>query len=100
MTPQPTATTTTTTTASAPAPSKLKDIEAVDKMLMCGIFFFAMLLIAISKWSPGDGQTFQVISGLLTGFSAAFFARMSPQSKSTSHSVDVTPLPAPDKEKS
>jgi hypothetical protein len=92
MTPQPTATTTTTTNVST-SPSRLRDIEAIDKLLFTGIVFFTLLLIAISKLSPSDVQTFQVISGLLTGFGGAFFARMSPKSKSTSHSVDVTPLP-------
>ena len=98
MTPQPTATTTTTTSSTARPPSRIRDVEAVDKLLCGGIAFFTILLVAISKWSPNDGQTFQVVSGLLTGFSGAFFARMKPVGQSTSHSVDITPLPSAKKE--
>jgi len=51
-------------------------VETIDKLLLAGVLFFTLLLVAISKWSPNDGQTFQVISGLLTGFAGAFFARL------------------------
>ena len=51
-------------------------VETIDKLLLAAVLFFTLLLVAISKWSPNDGQTFQVISGLLTGFAGAFFARL------------------------
>ena len=63
------------------APARLRDVAAIDKLLFIGILFFTILLITMSKWSPTDGQTFQVISGLLTAFSGAFFARINPQSR-------------------
>jgi len=56
-------------------------VEPIDRLLVAGIVFFTLLLIVVSKWSPNDGQTFQVISGLLTGFGGAFFARLKPPEK-------------------
>lgn len=55
-------------------------IEPIMHLLFAAIVFFTLLLVAISKWSPNDGQTFQVISGLLTGFSGVFFGRLKPSS--------------------
>ena len=63
--------------------TRISDLEAVDKLLFVGIVFFTIVMVGISKWSPNDGQTFQVLSGLLTGFGAAFFARMKPSSRPT-----------------
>jgi hypothetical protein len=60
-----------------------KDIDPIDKMLLFGIVFFTGVLIYIARWAPQDGQTFQVVSGLLTGFSGAFFARLKPKPDST-----------------
>jgi hypothetical protein len=37
-------------------------------------------LIYVEKAFPNDGQIFQVISGLVTGFAGAFFMRVKPQS--------------------
>jgi hypothetical protein len=56
-------------------------ISPVDKILCCGAIFFTVLLIMDSKWSPNDGQTFQVLSNLLSGCAAAFFARIKPTEK-------------------
>lgn len=57
-----------------------KSIEPIVFLLFGGIIFFTLLLVAISKWSPNDGQTFQVVSGLLTGFAGAFMMRVKPPS--------------------
>lgn len=57
-----------------------KNIEPIVFLLFGGIIFFTLLLVAISKWSPNDGQTFQVVSGLLTGFAGAFMMRVKPPS--------------------
>ena len=59
--------------------TNIKDIDAVDKLLFLGIVFFTFVLLAIARFQPNDGQTFQIIGGLLTGFSGAFFARMKPK---------------------
>jgi hypothetical protein len=63
--------------------SNIKDVDALDKLLFVGIFFFAGVLLVLAKWDADDGQTFQVISGLLTGFSGAFFARLKPKPDTT-----------------
>ena len=47
----------------------LRDIDALDKLLFIGIVFFTLLLMLEAKFYASDGQTFQVLSGLLTGFS-------------------------------
>jgi uncharacterized membrane protein YjjP (DUF1212 family) len=57
----------------------LRDVDPLDKLLLLSILFFAGMLIYIARWAPNDGQTFQVISGLLTGFSGAFLARIKPK---------------------
>lgn len=61
-----------------PAPSK---IEPIDRVLVGLIVFFTTSLIGISKWSPNDGQTFQVLSGALTTILGAFVGRMMPNKK-------------------
>ena len=66
-------------------------LEPIDKLLFIAIFIFAIILIGISRWAPQDGQTFQVISGILTGFAGAFFARLSPNPKKH----DDPPLDSP-----
>lgn len=62
-------------------PSKLNGLEPIDKALIAGIVYFSLLVVLISKWSPNDGQTFQLIGGLATGFAAAFLARIKPSDK-------------------
>lgn len=53
-------------------------LEPVLVLLAVMILFFTGLLVAMAKFFPTDGQTFQVISGLLTGFGGAFLARIKP----------------------
>jgi hypothetical protein len=76
----------------------LEPVTPLDKLLLGCVVFFAMVLVAISKWSPNDGQTFQVISGLVTGFAGAFLMRIKPAEKKlpanteqTTVSTTVTP---------
>ena len=59
-------------------PSRL---EPVDRVLVVLILFFTISMVSISKWSPNDGQTFQVLSGGLTTFIGAFVGRMLPNKK-------------------
>jgi cytochrome c biogenesis protein CcdA len=56
-------------------------IEPVLLLLATMIVFFTVLLLGSAHYFPNDGQTFQVISGLLTGFSGAFLMRVKPTSK-------------------
>jgi hypothetical protein len=51
----------------------MSKIDPILKLLFIGIVFFTLVLFAAEKWFTNDGQIFQVVSGLLTGFSGAFF---------------------------
>lgn len=73
----------TPTTTTVGIITNMKEIDALDKLLFTGIIFFAIVLVAIARLMPNDGQTFQVISGLLTGFAGAFFGRMKPKGDTT-----------------
>lgn len=48
-------------------------------LLFFGMVFFVFVLIFVEYFFKDDGQMFQVISGLVTGFAGAFFGRMKPQ---------------------
>ena len=56
----------------------IKNLDAIDMLLFLGIVLFTALIMVIAKFYPNDGQTFQVVSGLLTGFAGAFLARIKP----------------------
>ncbi len=47
----------------------------IDILLLAGTITFVVMLVVVSKWSPNDGQTFQVIAQLAGGFGAAFLTR-------------------------
>jgi len=66
-------------------------VEPIDRLLYGGIMFLVLVLVGVSKWSPNDGQTFQVISGLLTTFSGAFVGRMVPKKSTGVPGAVVTP---------
>ncbi len=59
-------------------PDKQYRVEPIVYLLFAAVVFFTLLLVAISKWSPNDGQTFQVVSGLVTGFAGALLMRVKP----------------------
>lgn len=65
MTPQP----------STPPPEK---VEPIIWLLAFMVTFFALLVVAISKWSPSDGQVFQVVSGMATTILGIFANRIMP----------------------
>lgn len=50
----------------------------MDLLLLGGTVFFALLLVAVAKWSPDDGQVFQAIATLASGFGASFMTRAKP----------------------
>lgn len=54
-------------------------VEPVVYLLFAGMVVFAILLFVSEKIFPSDGQMFQVIAGMLTGFSGAFFMRVKPK---------------------
>jgi cytochrome c biogenesis protein CcdA len=54
-------------------------IEPVVLLLFVGMLVFTGILLFVEKFYPNDGQMFQVIAGLLTAFSGAFFMRVKPK---------------------
>lgn len=54
-------------------------LEPVVVLLFVGILIFTTVLIGLAFLRPNDGQTFQIVSGLVTAFSGAFFMRINPQ---------------------
>lgn len=47
-------------------------------LLFVGIILFTMILFASEIWFMSDSQMFQVIAGVLTAFTGAFFGRIKP----------------------
>jgi hypothetical protein len=62
--------------------------DPVLLILLFATFVFTGLLLFVSFRQPTDGQTFQVMSGLATGFAGAVLARVKPQ-------AHTEPLPEP-----
>lgn len=54
-------------------------IEPIVLLLFIGMLVWSALLFVCQQYYSDDGQIFQVISGLLTGFSGAFFMRIKPR---------------------
>ena len=79
----------------SPLPADTGHMEPVDKILAWFIVFFTVLLVGISKLSPSDGQTFQVLSGGLTTFVGAFVGRMVPNKKTQPPGVVVSQVDPP-----
>lgn len=58
--------------------SPSQKIEPIIYLLFGAVVFFSLMLVGISKWSPNDGQTFQCISTLVSGFAGALMMRVKP----------------------
>lgn len=56
----------------------LKQLDHVLYLLAAMVIFFTVLLFVSAKFLTNDGQTFQVVSGLLTGFAGALLGRVKP----------------------
>lgn len=72
--------------------NKPDPVEPTLYLLFYGMIFFAGVLIGVEYFFKEDGQMFQVIAGILTGFTGAFFGRMKPGEKrgsSVDNSVNV-----------
>ena len=68
--------------------------EPVVLLLFIGMVFFCGVLIFCEHFFPMDGQIFQVIAGLLSGFSGAFFMRVKPQKANSDQPDDPAAPPA------
>jgi len=70
----------------------IKRIDPTLILLFIGMLIFTGVLIFVEHFFASDGQVFQVISGVLTGFAGAFFARMNPKAdhKEGESSLEIT----------
>lgn len=64
-------------------------IEPILKLLTFLLLFFTGVLLFVAKYMNSDGQTFQVISGLLMGVAGALLGWIKPPS--TGSSIDPPP---------
>lgn len=60
----------------------IKDLDPNVRLLFIGTVFFAVILVFVDWLFKGEGQVFQVIAGLLTGFSGALLAMIKAKSNS------------------
>lgn len=86
--------TTTVTKTVAPATPIPETHDRVFLTLLAATVFFALVAVAVSKWSPNDGQTFQMICGLTTGFAGACLGRVKPAAQSATNTTTTTAGPA------
>lgn len=63
-------------------------IDPILKLLTALVILFAFLLIAVAKWMSSDGQTFQILSSLVSGFAGALLLRIKPR-----EAADKDPIP-------
>lgn len=56
-------------------------VDPILYLLFVGIVVFSILLITVEHYFMSDGQMFQVMAGVLTGFTGAFFGRINPSQK-------------------
>jgi hypothetical protein len=64
------------TASKKPAAPTTDAADYVTVLLFAGMLIFTILLIIVEKFFHDDGQIFQVMAGLVTGFSGAFFTRI------------------------
>jgi len=62
-----------------PTNPQSEKVEPIVWLLAGLVIVFALFVIGISKWSPSDGQTFQVISNVLMAVVSLFGAKVAPQ---------------------
>jgi len=85
---------------------KFRQIDALILLLVCLILLFIGALFVAEKFFIEDTQIFQVLSGLLTGFSSAVLALLKPSPVTTAPAVHMdhvdhvdvptaTPAPTP-----
>lgn len=66
-------------------------IEPIVLLLCSLVIFYTVCLIVVAKLMSSDGQTFQIIAGLVTGFSGALLMRVKPRAATPDESGDQSP---------
>ena len=65
-------------------------VDRITAMLWLSVMIFAGVLVVVDKLFPNEGQVFQVIAGLATGFMGALLNRITPP-----HPASGTPTGTP-----
>lgn len=81
-----------------PDADALAHSRAITYLLLGMTVLFALILIAIDKLFPSEGQVFQVIANLTSGFAGAFMTRIQAPVRAqpnTANGASVPTLPAP-----
>lgn len=60
-------------------------------LVFAGTIFLVLLMVAVSKWSPNDGQTFTALSTMAGGFGGAFLNRLPTPTKPSDQPAIVAP---------
>jgi hypothetical protein len=66
-------------------------IEPIVLLLCSLVIFYTICLVVVAKLMSSDGQTFQIIAGLVTGFSGALLMRVKPRGTTPDESIDSVP---------
>ncbi len=66
-------------------------IEPIVLLLCSLVIFYTICLVVVAKLMSSDGQTFQIIAGLVTGFSGALLMRVKPRGTTPDESADSVP---------
>ncbi len=74
--------------------SKDDRIEPIVILLVSCMFVLLGLLVWVAKFMSSDGQTFQVIAGLLAAFSGSLFTRIKPKGAPNGDTLPMPPSPA------
>ncbi len=69
-------------------------IEPIITLLVGLVVFNTLVLIAVAKFMSSDGQTFQVIAGVLNGCLGAFLLRIKPKGTTNGDALPMPPSPA------
>ena len=70
-------------------------MEPIDMLLFIGMMVFSVIIFVCNVMFPMDGQIFQVYSGVLGGFTGAFFARLKDSKVAPPPTDDQKPTSAP-----
>ncbi len=65
-------------------------IEPIVLLLTFLVIFFSVVLVGIAKFLSSDGQTFQIIAGLVTGFAGSLLTRIKTKGEPDSSDSVVT----------
>ncbi len=72
-----------------------ESVEPILYLLASLMLLFTVTLIGVEYFFRTDAQVFQVVAGLLTGCSGAFFARIKPAAQNGNAKPAAAPEPPP-----